>query len=678
MASLFKATAVLLGLVCQVQGVATPKHFGEDPSHKALFAAPPLGNVINRANWKVTCDSQESGYGCQKAIDGNNNTFWHTNYDQDPNPPPPHHITVDLGSAFNINGISALPRQDGNSHGFISRHEVAVSTDGNTWQTTAFGTWYTDDATLKVANFETVLARYVRLTAITEVYGNPWTSLAEINIFQSTTNPVPFQGTGRWGPTINFPTIPVAAMLDPTTGQVTIWSSYKYDDFNGSPQDRVYTAIWDPATNIVTARLVDNTDHDMFCPGISLDGNGQVVVTGGNSAQKTSFYDFPSGEWAAGPDMNVARGYQASAVCSDGRVFTIGGSWSGPSDILKNGEIYSPSANTWTMLPNAAVKPMLTNDPAGYYRADNHAWLFGWKNGTLFQGGPSTAMNWYYTNGNGNVKAAGKRQSDRGVDPDSMCGNAVMFDATKGKILTVGGSPAYEQSYATAHAHLITIGDPGTNPTVAFASNGMYYERTFHTTVVLPDGKVFITGGQSYAVPFSDSTPQLTPEMYDPDQDRFFEQSPNSIVRVYHSVSLLLPDGRIFNGGGGLCGDCFTNHFDAQIYTPQYLLKQNGQPAARPTINSVSATTLKVGATFTITTDTKVTAASLMRYGATTHTVNTDQRRIPLTLTSAGTKKYSMTLPGDPGILLPGYYMLFVLNSNGVPSVSKAVKVTLS
>jgi galactose oxidase len=67
---------------------------------------------------------------------------------------------------------------------------------------------------------------------------------------------------------------------------------------------------------------------------------------------------------------------------------------------------------------------------------------------------------------------------------------------------------------------------------------------------------------------------------------------------------------------------------------------------------------------------------SLIRYGSATHTVNTDQRRIPLSPTPAGTNSYKVTVPSDSGIALPGYWMLFAINSNGVPSVASTIKIT--
>ncbi|KAG6036668.1 hypothetical protein E4U41_005559 [Claviceps citrina] len=646
--------------------IAIKTHYRQGPGFSKLFAAAPLGNEIITAGWTVTCDSAEPGYECVKAIDQNNATFWHTAFAKSN---LPHEIVVDLGLVKNVNGLSALPRQDGNNHGFVIAHEVAVSTDKANWEVVAFGSWYGGDDTAKFANFETRAARYVRLRATSEVNGNPWTSVAELKVYETDAGPTAYDGHGKWGPTISFPTVPVAAVVDPLSGNVLVWSSFSYDSFSGSTRDRVFTSTWDPATNAVTSKTVDNTDHDMFCPGISIDGTGKMVVTGGNSASKTTLYDFGSQSWVTGPEMHVARGYQSSSTLSDGRVFTIGGSWSGGVS-LKNGEVYDPKTAKWTMMNGADVKPMLTNDREGLYRSDNHAWLFGWKDGSVFQAGPSTAMNWYTFNGDGAVAPAGKRGSGTGPDPDSMNGNAVMFDAVKGQILTVGGAPSYSKSQASSNAHVVTIGNVGAPAQSRAAGKGMSSQRVFHNSVVLPDGQVFITGGQSYAIPFADSTPQLTPEMYDPATDSFTRQQANSIVRVYHSVALLLPDGRVLSAGGGLCGDCDTNHLDGQVFTPQYLLTSSGEPAARPVIRSATQS----GRRISITTDSAVTTASLVRFGTVTHSINTDQRRVPLVLRRTATNQYTVDVPNEPGVVLPGYYMLFVMNANGVPSVSKTVQ----
>ena len=494
--------------------------------------------------------------------------------------------------------------------------------------------------------------------------------MAEVNVFSGTANPPAAQNGGSWGLTIDFPLVPVSAALEATTGRLLVWSSYAASTFGGSNGQMTITSIYDPSSQLVTERTVTNTGHDMFCVGLSMNANGQAIAAGGNTDSATSIYDPASDAWIKGGRLNIGRGYQAQASLSDGRTFTIGASWAGGQG-GKNSEIYNPSSNTWSALSGAPVAPMLTNDAQGVYRADNHAWLFGWKQGSVFQAGPSKAMNWYGTSGSGSQKGAGNRASDT----DSMCGDAIMYDAVAGSILTAGGSPSYQDSQATSNAHIITIGAPNTTPTVKTIAN-MAYPRAFANGVVLPDGTVLVVGGQSSPVPFSDDTSQLTPELFNPKTNSWTQMAPIGMPRNYHSVALLLLDGTIMNGGGGLCGSCSTNHYDAQIWSPPYLYNTAGGKATRPVINSLSATKAKVGTTLTVNTNSAVASMSLIRMASTTHTVNTDQRRIPLTLTGAGTNGYKTTIPNDSGVALPGYWMLFAMNAAGTPSVGKIVQIT--
>ena len=250
-----------------------------------------------------------------------------------------------------------------------------------------------------------------------------------------------------------------------------------------------------------------------------------------------------------------------------------------------------------------------------------------------------------------------------------------MYDAVAGKILSAGGSPNYQSVSATTNAHIIIIGNYGTPASVTTVSP-MANARAFANGVVLPNGQVLIMGGQNFPVPFSDDTSVFVAELWDPTSQKFTTMNPAAAPRNYHSVGLLLPDATVFNGGGGLCGSCGTNHRDAQIFSPPYLFTSSGAKAARPVINSVSAATVKIGANFSATTAGAVSSWSLIRYASTTHTVNTDQRRIPLTPTSVAGNTYGLRLPSDPGVAIPGYYMLFALDANGVPSVAKTVLIT--
>jgi galactose oxidase len=231
------------------------------------------------------------------------------------------------------------------------------------------------------------------------------------------------------------------------------------------------------------------------------------------------------------------------------------------------------------------------------------------------------------------------------------------------------------------NAYVITIGAPKSNPTVT-KTQSMLYARGFANGVVLPDGTVFVTGGQSRLQPFKDDTAQLTPELWDPATGRWTQLNPMQVPRTYHSVAILLPDATVFNGGGGLCGPCTqyggvpeSNHFDAEIFVPPYLLNTDGTKRERPVINAI-ASSVRLGASLSITTGGPANKFSMVRFGTATHTVNTDQRRIPLTSSGSSTS-YTVTIPSDPGVALPGYWLLFAFDLNGTPSVGKIIKLVL-
>ena len=631
------------------------------------------------ATWTATADSHENGYPPSNAIDGNANSMWHTPWDPK-TVQLPHYLLIDMKQSHLVNSIAYQPRQDGGVNGNIGGHTITFSTDGVNFGTPkCIGTWRDENST-KTSIFEATQARFVKLTALTEAGGRgPWSSVAELKVY-TTTTPAPKYtgiGGGEWSPTIDFPLVPVSVALEynegPNSGTILAWSSFAASTFFGTGMSgQTVTASFDPTSQTVSQRIVTNTQHDMFCEGLSLDSKGRIISTGGNSASKTSIFTPSAQAWSSAPNMNTPRGYHSSVSLSDGRVFTIGGSWSGGTG-NKNGEVFDVNANRWTALPGCPVKPMLTNDAQGVYRADNHAWLFGWKQGWVFQAGPSKAMNWYNPAGQGATQGAGNRANDG----DAMCGNAVMYDAVAGKILTVGGATSYQGVNATANAHIITLANQGQNPKVQTIS-GMYNQRIFSNAAVLPNGNVFITGGQIYGQPFSDDTSILQPEIFTPSNNAFVPASPAAIPRNYHSTAILLADGTIFSGGGGLCGACATNHYDAQVYSPSYLFNTDGSRATRPTINTVNggaAATVAAGGTLTVTTGGQVSSWSMIRLASTTHTVNTDQRRIPLTAKQNG-NTWTMTVPGDRGIAMPGAWMLFAMAQNDVPSVAKYVMVT--
>jgi galactose oxidase len=485
---------------------------------------------------------------------------------------------------------------------------------------------------------------------------------------------------GSWGPLIDFPIIPVAAYIIPEypeSHRMMVFSAFSPNSFGG---DRGLTqfAEYDYRTGAISERQVVETKHDMFCPGMSSLADGRLVITGGSNAERTSIYNPESNTFTQGVNMQIARGYQSSTILSNGKVFTIGGSWSGALG-GKTGEIYDPATNLWTLLPGAAVEPMLTKDHEGIFREDNHAWLFAWRNGSVFQAGPSKAMNWYYTDGGGGVTPAGIRDSIN----DAMCGVNVMYDV--GKIFSAGGAQYYYKAPGLSIAHLISIDQIGAPATVERLPD-MKYARAFANVVVLPDGKILITGGQGWAEGFTDLNPIFSPELFDPATKKFTELSPEAIPRNYHSVSILLADGTIFSGGGGLCFDDGTgavsqhcrdtvDHPNGQIFTPPYLTTG----AARPVISRIGTSTVAPGGELRVTMEGTAEGVtfSLIRIGSVTHSINSDQRRVPLTPRRTNGTEVVLHLPGDSGVVLPGAWYLFAVSAQGVPSIAKTVFVRL-
>ena len=473
-------------------------------------------------------------------------------------------------------------------------------------------------------------------------------------------------------------------------GRVLLWAAEGPLAFDvNSVPPRTYTAFFDPSSQRATPRVVTETGHNMFCPGVSLLADGTVHVSGGISSTKTSL--FRDNVWNVAAPMSVGRGYHGQTTLATGEVFTIGGSWSGGTGD-KVGEVWSAGGG-WRRLPNFNADPITAPDPEGVYRGDNHAWLFAIGGGRVFHAGPSANMNWIDTSGGGSISSAGAR----GDDAYSMNGNVVMYDV--GRILKLGGAPAYVNAAATAGAHVIDIRRGGV---AVRRVASMAYSRTFSNSVVLPTGQVVVIGGATRALQNTDEGAVLAAELWDPRSERFLRLASMATPRPYHSVAILLPDARVLAAGGGLCGACTANHPDVEILNPPYLFKPNGKPAIRPEIIDTE-TEARHNTKIIVSVRRPVGAFALVRMGAVTHSLNTDQRRIPLAFAGEDSgdepdleggknnkegddddkdkdkigrgKRHVVLIPADSGVAIPGLYMLFAIGKDGVPSTARTIRI---
>lgn len=468
----------------------------------------------------------------------------------------------------------------------------------------------------------------------------------------------------KWGPVIGLSLVPAAGAVLPD-GKVLLWSADGRTTFDSTRGGNTFTALFDPATGRATERDVRETGHDMFCPGTAYLPDGRLMVNGGIDTARTSFYTPATNSWSTGPAMKMPRAYNASTPLADGSVLTLGGSWADRRG-GKVAEVWSASAG-WRLLPDVPYQPYLLDGTFRDWQSDAYPFAFSTANGRVLVAGPSPNMGWIDTRGNGRNLPAGRR----GDDSPSYAGNFVMYEA--GKILKTGGATWNGGVPASAAAYLIDT-TQGTAAVKKLAPMG--FPRVFANSVVLPNGQVLVVGGQTYGVEFSDANAVLAPELWDPETERFTPLPPLTVPRNYHAVALLLPDARVVAAGGGLSGGA-GDHPDLQILSPPYLFNSNGTAATRPVITAAPATVLH-GTRVAVTADSTVAAFSMVRLGAATHSVNNDQRRVSLSFTREADGSYRIDVPSNPGILLPGPWMLFAMNAQGTPSVAKIVTVSRS
>jgi hypothetical protein len=253
-----------------------------------------------------------------------------------------------------------------------------------------------------------------------------------------------------------------------------------------------------------------------------------------------------------------------------------------------------------------------------------------------------------------------------------------MYD--EGKILYAGGggnaiwaqSPDPKIGSPTNTAETIDL--KAASPAWSRAGTMAFPRRHLNSTV-LPDGTVLITGGTTGGgfVDINPADAARAAELWDPKTNQWTTLASNSVMRVYHSVSLLMPDGTVLHGASGnaLAGPVpVPDEPNHEIFSPPYLFK-----GARPTIASAPAT-VAYGEAFAVATPNaaQVTDVRWIRLGSVTHAFDMSARANTLTFTRTGSG-VSVTAPINPIQAPPGYYILFILNRNGVPSVGKIVRV---
>jgi hypothetical protein len=243
------------------------------------------------------------------------------------------------------------------------------------------------------------------------------------------------------------------------------------------------------------------------------------------------------------------------------------------------------------------------------------------------------------------------------------------------RVMQLGGSPSgapTEDPLATTEIFDESNQGEGFRDT----QHPMRVGRAHHNTVLLPDGSmVTVGGGYGYRADggnWAAGDEQKTVELWDPTTGMWRLGPAQSENRAYHSTAVLLPDGRVVSAGDdfhGALGSDGTNTDTAEIYDPPYLFK-----GPRPVITD-GPHNVRFGTDVDVATpNTNVTRAALIAPGATTHANDMNQRYISLRVTQHP-GGVTLTAPATPEIATPGYYMLFLVNDQGVPSVARFIRL---
>ena len=483
----------------------------------------------------------------------------------------------------------------------------------------------------------------------------------------------------------------------------------------------------DPSTGLdYILKSVPNTRTNLFCAGHSFLPNGNLFVAGGtkkpvdsgviqygsdgNGAKQTNIFNWRTEEWENGPDMNLPRWYPSLVTLSDGEPLIISGSYvtySGHLPNLTQDRDTEILANTspLTFPPHAGLPLNLTELPnypfVHLLEPDGKVFAVSGddKNSLLYD--PSTGWS---------------HKDNLNLGQYHQFGTSVMYD--RNKIMVIGGVQPMKDSMISAptnQTEIIEFKTNGTGPidfdhVTWVQGQPMYFERYYNTSVLMPDGKIFVVGGskcggsgnnniESQNPAMCNAGAVMNPEIYDPGSNTWSIMSRHNTVRMYHSVALLLPDATILVAGGGRPGaygesgrsnngsspellqDKYLAHHEMEKFSPPYLFKTDGTmitEEARPAIIDTSnLRTITYGQSFNVqignVAATQIYKAVLVRLPSVTHALNFDQRRVVLVQRLLDQETLTVTAPANANEAPPGPYMLFVIDTNGVPSKAQMI-----
>ena len=447
---------------------------------------------------------------------------------------------------------------------------------------------------------------------------------------------------GQWPAPSAWPLVAIHTTLLPT-GDVLAW--------DGANQNGA-AFVWHPSTDTFTSR---NPPDNIFCAGHSLLPDGRLLVVGGHISNfvgipDANIFDPATSRWTQVMSMVFGRWYPSAIALPDRRVLVVGGKDGCETCIADIPEIYDSALNAWTQLSGASNA--LPEYPHLFVLPDGRVVATG-----SFEAAIATQVLDINT------------QTWSVVDPVVVDGHSsVMYGLNKfmksGTSAATDGGPTVP-SAATTYVLDMTQAQPAWRATAPMA-----FPRAYHNLTLLPDGSVLATGGEKTTDIFDQGQAVFPAELWSPATETWTTLAPLSVPRFYHSVALLMPDGRVLVAGGGrFGGGAGDDQLTAEIFSPPYLFK-----GTRPVITSAPNLVAYNSAFSLVTPDAaRVASVSLLPLGSVTHHFNFNQRylSLPFQVVAGGV---SVQAPANANIAPPGYYMLFLVDTNGVPSVAAILK----
>jgi hypothetical protein len=375
-------------------------------------------------------------------------------------------------------------------------------------------------------------------------------------------------------------------------------------------------------------------------------------------------FDVKTSRYVRVNSMNYARWYPTLAEMGNGMVMAMSG-LDGQGQVTMNSETFNPQTKTWAEGPAHGFPTY----PATFLTANGQLFFTGSNAGY----GPSTPA--WRTPGFWDVRTNLFRPVPGIADQKDLetSASVLLPPAQNQRIMVLGGGGVGQSASATADTRLIDTAAP--NPHWVRGPN-LAEPTRYPITVLLPNDQVLVTGGSRYYRGMHGSDNRNT-RIYNVAANSF-SWAANSITgRDYHSGGILLPNGSILTlGGNPLYGnkqdtqpETFNQEID--VYFPPYMFH-----GTRPHIISAPAVmNLRHRYLIKLSQAPDIKYLRLMKPDNPTHVTDVNERSIAVNFTQAGNGELKIALPLNHNLVPPGYYMLFAVNNNGIPSAGYWVRV---